>query len=110
MLGCPAADNLPMQHRHERIALETPRHRITGTVTLARDGYRSRLSDLLNAPERAFLPLTDVTIEPLDGEGEGTRHEFMALGCQHIVFALPLGPVEPDGPSSVGPPAPTAAG
>ncbi|MCW2958892.1 MAG: hypothetical protein JWP18_1695, partial [Solirubrobacterales bacterium] len=37
------------QHRYERVIIETVRHRIEGTVTLARDGYRSRLSDVLNA-------------------------------------------------------------
>lgn len=95
MLGSLAVDNSTMQDRHERIALETLRHRITGTVTLARDGYRSRLSDLLNAPERAFLSLTDATVEPLDGEGDGTHHEFIAVHCQHIVFAHTEGPVEP---------------
>ena len=39
-----------MDQRHERILIETNRHRIAGTLTLARDGYRSRVSDLLNAP------------------------------------------------------------
>ncbi len=105
MLRPARADNSSVQHRYERIALETPRHRITGTVTLAHDGYRSRLSDLLNAPERSFLSLTDATVEPLDGEAQGTRHEFIAVHCQHIVFALTLGTVEPVEP--VAPAGPT---
>lgn len=104
MLRSPRADNFSVQHRRERIALQTPRHRITGTVTLAHDGYRSRLSDLLNAPERAFLSLTDAIVEPLDGETDGTHYDFIAVHCQHIVFALTLGQVElvePLGPSGV---------
>ena len=56
-----------MDHRRERIRIETERHRIVGELTLARDGYRSRVSDVLNAPERDFLTLTDVTVEPLAG-------------------------------------------
>lgn len=80
-----------MDQRHERVLIETPRHRIAGTLTLARDGYRSRVSDLLNAPERDFISLTDVTIEILDAEGPGTQHDFMAVSRRHIVFAIPLG-------------------
>ena len=30
-----------------------------GTLTLARDGYRSRISDLLNASERDFISITE---------------------------------------------------
>ena len=39
--------------------METARHRITGILTLPSDGYRSRLSDFLNASERDFISLTD---------------------------------------------------
>ena len=55
------------QQRTERVELETTRHRITGDVTLAANGFRSRVSDLLNASEREFLALTDVELVPLDG-------------------------------------------
>lgn len=79
-----------MQHRLERIAIQTPRHRIVGVATLAADGYRSRLSDLLNAPERDFIPLTDATVTELDGDHEVTQHEFIAVHRQHVVFAVPL--------------------
>jgi hypothetical protein len=79
------------QHRRERVLIETDRHRITGAVTLARNGFRSRVSDLLNASEREFIALTDVSLEPLQGDGEGTEHPFMAVSRQHIVFVVPLG-------------------
>ena len=69
---------------------ETNRHRICGTVTLARDGYRSRISDMLNASERAFISLTDVTVEPLQGEGASSSHVYMALARDHVVFAVSL--------------------
>jgi hypothetical protein len=77
------------QQRQERIELETTRHRITGDVTLAANGFRSRVSDLLNAGEREFLSLTDVEVAPLDG-GEPVRREFLAVSRQHIVFVAPL--------------------
>jgi hypothetical protein len=78
-----------MQHqRKEQIELETARHRITGSVTLSQNGFRSRVSDLLNASERDFIALTDVTLVPLDG-GEPIRREFVAVSRHHIVFVAP---------------------
>ena len=47
--------------------LETERYRISGLLRLPRDGYRSRLTDFLNAAERDFIALTDVELEPLTG-------------------------------------------
>jgi hypothetical protein len=76
-----------MEHRQERIRLETIRHRIEGSITLARDGYRSRASDVLNASERDFLTLTDVRLQPLDG-GPAEDHPFLAVARRHIVFAV----------------------
>ena len=78
-----------MQTRQERVYLETARHRIAGTLTLARDGYRSRVSDVLNASERDFIPLTDVTVELVGHEGPGTHHDFLAVSRHHVVIAIP---------------------
>ncbi|HWX45870.1 MAG TPA: hypothetical protein VNY52_11175 [Solirubrobacteraceae bacterium] len=85
-----------MEHRQERIRLETPRHRIEGLITLARDGYRSRVSDLLNASERDFLTLTDVSLEPLSG-GPIESHPFLVVARRHIVFAVSPLEEEPEG-------------
>lgn len=81
-----AAETGLVEQRQEKVRVETTRYRITGEVTLARDGYRSRLSDLLNAQEREFIALTDVTAVPHDG-GEPERFAFLALARAHIVFA-----------------------
>jgi hypothetical protein len=78
------------RQRRERIELETTRHRIVGYVTLAENGFRSRVSDLLNASERDFISLTEVTLEPLDG-GAAIARDFVAVSRQHIVFVTPLG-------------------
>lgn len=83
-----------MQHRRERISIETTRHEIVGVATLAADGYRSRLSDLLNAPEREFIALTDVTVRALDGDRPSVHHDFLAVQRRHVVFAVPLGAVD----------------
>lgn len=76
-----------MDHRRERIRVETERHRIIGYLTLARDGYRSRVSDVLNAPERDFLTLTEVSVEPLSG-GPTELYPYLTLARRHIVFAV----------------------
>jgi hypothetical protein len=76
-----------IDHRHERIRIETERHRIEGVITLARDGYRSRVSDVLNASERDFITLTDVTVAPLEG-GPVELHAYLSLARRHIVFAV----------------------
>jgi hypothetical protein len=94
------------QHRYERVILETNRHRIEGTITMARDGYRSRLSDLLNASEREFLSLTDATVTPIDGTEEDTVvYPFVVVSRRQVVLAIPLDerPQRP-GPSSPPPP------
>ena len=62
-----------------------PPHR--GRLTLARDGYRSRVSDVLNASERDFITLTEVTVAPLEG-GPVELHPYLTLARRHIVFAV----------------------
>lgn len=76
------------QHRTERVVFETERHRISGLLTLARDGYRSRVSDLLNANERDFVSLTEATVERFDG-GPTEQHAFVTVSRHHIVLAIP---------------------
>jgi hypothetical protein len=85
-----------VEHRDERIVVETDRYRITGVLRLPRDGYRSRLTDYLNASERTFLPLTDVEISDLGTEMPREYRPFMALSLRHIVLAMPA----PDGEGS----------
>jgi len=88
-------DGMSQQHRQERVLIETPRHRIGGVLTVARDGYRSRVSDVLNASERDFISLTDVTVEIIGEEGPGTHHDFLAVSRHHIVIAIPEQSDEP---------------
>ena len=76
-----------MEHRQERVRIETTAHRIEGELTLSREGYRSRVSDVLNASERDFVTLTDVTVESLEG-GAVESHPFLVVARRHIVFAV----------------------
>ncbi len=92
MLKVPVAcaDPPDVEHRRQRVLVETTRHRITGTLHLARDGYRSRISDLLNASDREFLALTDAEVEPLAPGEAPARHAFLAVQRRHVVLVAPL--------------------
>lgn len=78
-----------MDQRSERVLIETDRHRITGSLTLPREGYRSRLTDYLNSAERTFLALTNVTIAPIDGGSVAESRPFLALSLRHVVMVVP---------------------
>ena len=86
-----------MDHRDLRIIVETERHRITGMLRLPADGYRSRLTDFLNASERVFVALTDVEVRTLIGESRVEHRPFVALSLRHIVLAMPADASEPEG-------------
>jgi hypothetical protein len=89
--GLPPDDEFPgVEHRQERIRIETERHRIEGFLTLARDGYRSRVSDVLNASERDFITLTEVSVAPIEG-GPIELHPYLTLARRHIVYAVSAG-------------------
>jgi len=79
-----------MNGRSERVLLETERYRIVGDLMLPRDGYRSRLSDFLNASDRDFISLTDVSLQALDEHGRAgdpVTRAFVTVARQHIVLA-----------------------
>jgi len=78
-----------MEQRDERIIVETDRHRITGLLRMPSDGYRSRLTDYLNASERMFVALTEVEVASLQGDSRVERRPFVALSLRHIVLAMP---------------------
>lgn len=80
-----------MEHREERIVVETTSHRLVGTIQLPREGYRSRLTDFLNAGEREFFALTEVEVTALGaGDDRPRRLPFAAVSRRHVVLAAPL--------------------
>ena len=80
-----------MNHRHERVVIETDRHRIEGTLTLPAEGYRSRVSDLFNATDAGpFVSLRDAVVEPLDGTGATWHHGYLAVSRAHVVLFAPV--------------------
>jgi hypothetical protein len=78
-----------VEPRLTRITAETTRYRITGLLRLPPEGYRSRLSDYLNAAERSFLALTDVEVTPLEGDEAPRKLPFAAVSLAHLVFVVP---------------------
>jgi hypothetical protein len=78
-----------MDSRNERVVIETDRYRIIGDLTLPRTGYRSRMTDFLNASERDFIALTDVVLEAIDESEDKVRRDFMAISRRHIVVVMP---------------------
>jgi hypothetical protein len=75
-----------MDLREEQVVLETDRYRIVGTLTLPREGYRSRLSDFVNQRDREFFAVSDVTITALD-DAESTRQaSFLMVARRHVTL------------------------
>jgi hypothetical protein len=77
--------------REEQVVLETDRYRISGTLTMPREGYRSRLSDYVNQRDREFLTLADARIEPLDGSAQARVEPFLMIGRHHVRLIAPAG-------------------
>jgi hypothetical protein len=78
-----------MDNRLEKVVIETDRHRITGTLHLPKEGYRSRLSDYLNRGDTHFIPLVDAEMASLDGNGN-ERHAFLAVSLHQVQIAYPI--------------------
>jgi hypothetical protein len=75
-----------MDLREEQVVLETDRYRIVGTLTLPREGYRSRLSDYVNQRDREFFAVSDARISALD-DTESTRTvPFIMVARRHITL------------------------
>lgn len=88
-----------MENRVERVILETEHNRIVGSLTMPREGYRSRLSDYLNHGDTEFIPLADAVISSLSG-GESYERGFIAVNRHHIRIAYPLNEV-PGAPETI---------
>ena len=75
-----------MDLREEQVVLETDRYRIVGTLTLPREGYRSRLSDYVNQRDREFFSVSDARITALD-DTESTRGaSFIMVARRHVTL------------------------
>jgi hypothetical protein len=78
-----------MDTRVQRVVLETPRFRIVGDITLPTEGFRTRLSDVLNRQDTGYIPLVDVELHPVDG-GDARKLPFVAVARNRIEVAFEL--------------------
>lgn len=78
-----------MDLRREQVVVETDRQRIEGSLTLPSEGYRSRLSDFLNARDREFLTLQDAAITDL-AAGSQTKAAVIMVARRHVRVVTPL--------------------
>ena len=81
----PAATIRPaLDLREEQVVLETDRYRISGTLTLPREGYRSRLSDYVNQRDREFFTLSEATVTALDAPEVTRNASFLMVARAHV--------------------------
>ncbi len=80
-----------MPFRRARVRIETARHEIEGSLQLPYEGFRSRMTDFLNAQGDDFLPLTDAEVTWLDGSRTPEKHDYLALAARHVVLVVELG-------------------
>jgi len=77
-----------MDLRKEKVVVETDRYRVTGSMTLPAEGFRSRLSDHVNREELAFFTIEDAELTPLDG-GESWTVAVLMLARDHVRVVFP---------------------
>ncbi len=80
-----------MDLREEQVVLETDRYRITGALTLPREGYRSRLSDYVNQRDREFFVVSDAQVVQLEGSSAPRREPFLMISRRHVRLIAPSG-------------------
>jgi hypothetical protein len=70
-----------------KVDIWTERYRIQGSLHIPqKDGYKSRLSDLLNKYDTTFLALTDVTLCSLITGDVAWQGSFLAVNKSSIVL------------------------
>jgi hypothetical protein len=79
-----------MHIRRQRVRIETDRHAIEGTLQMPSEGYRSRMTDFLNAHEQDFVAVTDARIEWLDGTRRAEELAYVAVSTRHVVLVTEL--------------------
>jgi hypothetical protein len=72
------------------VVVETDRYRIEGSLTLPREGYRSRLSDHINRREQEFFTIQDASLTVLDGSGRDWTAPTLMLARRHIRLIVPV--------------------
>ena len=80
-----------VERKRERVILETARYRIDGEIMLPPEGYKSRLSDHLNEPQREFLIVLDATLTPFEDPERRFRSGVLMVQRTRIEVIFPAG-------------------
>lgn len=73
-----------------RLRVELGNRVFLGDAFLPELAFRSRVSDVLNDPERRFLPLTNVSaIDPVSGQVKGVT-PFLLVRIEAIDVVIPI--------------------
>jgi hypothetical protein len=81
----------PLERPVVRVHVETRRYRMEGEVMLPpEEGYRSRLSDFLNDPQRDFLIVLNATLVPWDDPDAALQASVVMLHRTRIELIIPL--------------------
>jgi len=78
-----------VERKRERVILETSRYRIAGDVTLPHEGYKSRLSDHLNEPQREFVIVLEAIMTPFDDPENRFRSQVVMIHRSKIDVIFP---------------------
>ena len=78
-----------MDTRVQRVVIETDRFHIVGDVMLPTEGFRPRLSDVLNRQDTGFIPLVNVELSPA-GDGKAESLDFVAVARNQIQLAYEI--------------------
>ena len=79
------------ERRRERVILETARYRVDGEIMLPPEGYKSRLSDHLNEPQREFLIVLDASLTPFEDPDSRFRSAVLMVQRARIEVIFPAG-------------------
>ena len=76
-----------VKNKVAKVDIWTEQYRIQGSLHIPqKDGYKGRLSDLLNKHDTTFLSLNDATLCSLTTGDVVWRGEFMAVNKSSIVL------------------------
>jgi hypothetical protein len=78
-----------VENRTERVVVETDRYRVEGSMTLPREGHRSRVSDHVNRRDTEFFTLLDCQLVALDGSQREWQAPVLMLARRHIRLIVP---------------------
>ncbi|MCA1677683.1 MAG: hypothetical protein LC777_01420 [Actinobacteria bacterium] len=90
MVSGRLGSDLKQKRKRERVLLETARYRVDGEVMLPPEGYKSRLSDHLNDPNREFLIVLDAIVTPLGDSEDAFNSSVLMVQRARIEIIFPF--------------------